>query len=568
MIGVLGIGGILCVLLSLGTAAASAQERDSASLKLSGSAQVSGDFHGSSGTAPGSARGRNDGSLLRLVLTPVLSYGEFSLPATIVLSSRQTVVTTPFAPDPSLTQYLLDPANHVSLSPKYGWAQAHLGTHTPHYSKLSVGYLPAFGAGLDLSPGNFRISGFAGVTQRAVEPDSTASVQGAYRRTMFAARLGFGEREKRSIDLIFIRTADDTTSIRGAPLGFEPPQEGSLASIAAFVGITPELSLNIEGAASLFTRDQRSRVYQGNDLDIAAPLMTIRESTRLDAATTATLSFSPGTWGFDLDLRYVGDGFVSPGYPYMPTDLAEATFSPRARFLQDRLILNGSLGYRTNNLSGTRLSTARQVQGTVNLFARITDLLNLSTGYSDFGLRYDGIGDIPSIRSANRSLYITPSLTIPGEILLHTLSATFSMNDHTADNAVGFLRNDARTRSAFGTWGVVLQRVPLNLTLTLSSIATTFTRGDLSILSVALGGGYRLMEGRLTPTLRLGYARNGFAGVTPDNNVTIRADAAWRLTETLTWTLGGSFSLYDYGSSRGDTSLAERFLRTAFTMNY
>ena len=132
MIGVLGIGGILCVLLSLGTAAASAQERDSASLKLSGSAQVSGDFHGSSGTAPGSARGRNDGSLLRLVLTPVLSYGEFSLPATIVLSSRQTVVTTPFAPDPSLTQYLLDPANHVSLSPKYGWAQAHLGTHTPH----------------------------------------------------------------------------------------------------------------------------------------------------------------------------------------------------------------------------------------------------------------------------------------------------------------------------------------------------------------------------------------------------------------------------------------------------
>ncbi|MCC7437187.1 MAG: hypothetical protein IT211_01685 [Armatimonadetes bacterium] len=545
-----------------------AQEADSGSLQLSGQAQLAGDFYGSSSSPTGFEPSVRPSSLLRLVLTPTVAYGEFQLPITIAVSSKQTNVTTPFAPEQSFQQFLQNPLNTVSLSPKYGWAQLHLGTQTPRYSELSTGDVPGFGVGAELAPGPLLVAGFYGTTQRAIQPDSTANIIGAYRRTMLAAKLGLGDRELRYVDFTAVHVADDTTSIIGAPIGFVPPQQGSLASLATFFRLSNQLSLKAEGAVSLFTRDQRSAEFAGNDLDFLSPIQPIRESTRLDVGAMASVVFNENFWGAEAELRYLGDGFVPLGYPYQPTDLFELRFSPRAQFLDNRLILNGTIGYRINNLSGTNLQTATQILGMANVVAQLTDALMVAASYTNFGLRNNIQNDTLKIRTVNQSFSITPSYTLRGESLLHTITATVALNDYSDANTLTGALNNSNTTSLFGTWTTAFQAFPLTLSATLSSVQNTFSGAELSLLSAAIGGGYRLMEGRLRPSLRLGWSRNTFAGFTPDNSLTLQADAAWSITETLTWDLSGTTTLYSYGSSRGGGSASEQFLRTGMTTRF
>lgn len=558
---------ILLVLLSP-FSSSFAQDADSGSLHVSGQAQLSGDFYGSSSSPTGFEPSVRPASLLRFVLTPTVTYREFQLPITIAIASKQTNVTTALAPQQSLQQFLQNPLNTVSLSPKYGWAQLHLGTQTPRYSDLSTGDVPGFGVGAELSPGPVMVAGFYGITQRGIEPDSNANIVGAYQRKMFAAKVGLGDRELRYVDFTVVHTADDTTSIAATPLGFVPPQQGSLASLATFFRLSNQLSLKAEGAISLFTRDQRSPEFAGSDLDFLSPIQLIRESTRLDVGATAGLAFNEVLWGAELDLRYLGDGFVPLGFPYQPTDLFELRFSPRVQLLDNRLLLNGSVGYRVNNLSGTNLQTATQILGMANIVAQLTEALMVAASYTNFGLRNNVVNDTLKIRTVNQSFTVSPTYTLRGESLVHTITATFSLNDYSDANTLTGTLNNAKTTSLFGTWSTAFLAIPLTLSATLSSVESAFAGAELSLLSAGISGGYRLMEGRLRPSLRLGWGRNAFAGFTPDNNITLQADAAWSITETLTWELSASATLYRYGSSRGGGSVNEQFLRTGITTRF
>ena len=559
---------VLLMLLSSICSSSFAQEADSGSLRLSGQAQLSGDFYGSSSSPAGFEPSVRPPSLLRFVLTPTLTYGEFQLPITIAISSKQTNVTTPFAPEQSFQQFLQNPLNTVSLSPKYGWAQLHLGTQTPRYSELSTGDLPAFGVGAELSPGPVLVAGFYGTTQRAIQPDSASNIIGAYQRNMLAAKIGLGERELRYVDFTVVHLADDTTSIARSPLGFVPPQQGSLASLATFFRLSNQLSLKAEGAVSLFTRDQRVPEFTGSDLDFLASLQPIRESTRLDLGATATVAFNEDLWGAEAELRYLGDGFVPLGYPYQPSDLFQLRLSPRVQLLENRLLLNGSIGYRINNLSGTNLQTATQILAMANVVAQITDAVMIAASYANFGLRNNVENDTLKIRTVNQSFTLTPSYTLRAESLIHTITATIALNDYSDANTLTGTLNNSNTTSLFGTWTTAFQAFPLTLSATVSSVQNTFSGAELSLISVGVGGGYRLMEGRLRPSLRLGWSRNTFAGFTPDNSITLQADAAWSITETVTWDLSGTATLYSYGSSRGGGSVSEQLLRTGITTRF
>lgn len=557
-----------CLLTLFSVLPSFAQEADSGSFQFSGQAQLSGDFYGSSSSSTGFEPAVRPSSLLRLVLTPTVTHGEFQLPITIALSSKQTNATTAFAPQQNLQQFLQNPLNTVSLSPKYKWAQLHLGTQTPRYSELSTGDIPGFGIGAELSPGPLLLAGFYGTTQRAVQPDSTANIIGAYQRTMLAAKIGLGDRELRYVDFTVVHLSDDTTSITGAPLGFLPPQQGSLASLATFFRLSNQLSLKAEGAASLFTRDQRSPEFTGSDLDVVSSIQPIRESTRLDFGATATLAFNEDFWGAEANLRYLGDGFVPLGYPYQQTDLFELRFSPRVQLLENRLLFNGSIGYRINNLSNTNLQTATQILGMVNVVMQLTEALMIAANYANFGLRNNVENDTLKIRTVNQSFTLTPSYTLRSESLIHTITASIALNDYSDANTLTGTLNNSNTTSLFGTWTTAFQTLPLTLSATIGSVQNSFAGAELSLLSAGVSGGYRLMEGKLRPSLRLAWSQNTFAGFTPDNSMTIQADAAWSITEALTWEISGTATLYSYGSSRGDGSISEQFLRTGITTRF
>src|SRR5207245_2696485 len=98
-------------------------------------------------------------------------------------------------------------------SPKIGWAKLYLGTHTPMYSELTVGDQPIFGAGFDLTPGKFELASSAGIAQRAIDPDSAHGIKGAYRRSIYMTRIGYGNADTSFVALNVLKMSDDPNSI-------------------------------------------------------------------------------------------------------------------------------------------------------------------------------------------------------------------------------------------------------------------------------------------------------------------------------------------------------------------
>ncbi len=235
-----------------------------------GNMGIYGDFYSMNSDTVGAIKARRPGSVGRLVVNSTLTYGEFSLPISLMLSVGQKSAILPAIGSQSFIEFIKDPSNRIGIAPKYKWIQVLLGTQVPRYSELSVGDLPQFGVGINLTPGLFRFSCFVGTTQLAIEEDTTKNIQGIYARKMYSAKIGYGKEEASHVYFIATLMKDDTTSLKTKPIN-TMPQNGLLSSIDYRIKISKQVYMKGEVAASAFTRDSRSELIGDENAIISLP---------------------------------------------------------------------------------------------------------------------------------------------------------------------------------------------------------------------------------------------------------------------------------------------------------
>ena len=122
-------------MLILTTAWAVAQEERPADstqntpwVSVSGNASLTADFYDYTSDPLAAQKGRRPTQLYRLVFNPTITFGGlFAIPFNIMLTLPETNVTTPIIQNPSLGEYILNPANAFgfsSIAPRIGWAQS------------------------------------------------------------------------------------------------------------------------------------------------------------------------------------------------------------------------------------------------------------------------------------------------------------------------------------------------------------------------------------------------------------------------------------------------------------
>src|SRR2546429_195594 len=85
-------------------------------IQLTGSITLTSDFYNYSST-DSTRTGRRPPSLYRLLFSPVLQFGDIlSLPFNIILSVPETNTITPSTKNPTIAQYLENPANAFGFS--------------------------------------------------------------------------------------------------------------------------------------------------------------------------------------------------------------------------------------------------------------------------------------------------------------------------------------------------------------------------------------------------------------------------------------------------------------------
>jgi hypothetical protein len=482
-----------------------------------------------------------------------------SLPFSFVLSQNERSFRQPF--------------NQFGISPSWRWATLHLGFRNLSWSPYTVGGHTFLGAGVELNPGILRLGAMYGRLRRAVAEDTATAPpdsvdqEPTFRRTGWAVKLGLG-RPSNFVDLVFVKAADDSTSLPRRPLyTVLMPAENAVLGLTTRQQIGRALVFDLDAGASVFTRDQSA---QAIDFDNA----TLKALSRVIQPRVSTKYFFAGRTGLTLTLG----GFtavaqyerVEPEYQSMAanpitTDLSRVSLAPALRLWSDRLSLSGSVGSQRDNLLGTKRATTTRLIWSAGAGIYPTANLGLDVRYANYGTSQAAgtapVSDSTRLDQVNQSLSVTPRWTFVTGAAAHSLSLSYNRTGLADANGYTQAANNSSASVAALSYGVGTAAFSASAAATWAA-----SRADTSgtnVAGLALTGTKPLLGNRLNLSLVPALSWTSVGGSPAATTLTVRADASFRPWPAHTFRAGLSFT-----SNRATLPGIESFSEFKFTTGY
>jgi hypothetical protein len=517
-------------------------------VKLSGSFSLSSEQYSTNGI-----RARRPNGTSRAILQPTITlFDQIVLPFEVYLSSGERGFRQPF--------------NQFGVSPRlFGWLTLHAGYYSARLSELTFGDTRLLGGGIEMSPGAFRFSALYGRSQQALAPDTSGGFLGAYKRTMWAVRLGVGNESAGHIGINLLRAFDDSSSIMSAPRGLAPTENAVFSLGFGFPVFDNGAHFSTEAAVSAFSNDTRSKEV-GNLAGRLGWLFTPRTSSQVDGAIRAALrmTFSPAV-GVSINGRWVGPGFVTLGYAQLQNDLLDVTVAPTLRLFDKAFHVRGSVGLRFNNLRQNRLATTRRTIGSATAAVQVSKELSFDLGYTNYGMRSTPRNDTLRIDNITQSITFSPRYTFEWFGGTNTTSASYSFQNFTDHNIISGARNKRRSHAASAMWTLGL---PSTLSFA-TRVAYTQARSLLTSMRIISFGetiGHQFLERRLSLSGTFGY--NIMKTVAASGQLQAGLQAGYSLDRWGRFSLSLSLSQVDDGDPLVDASYREMIGRLQYSYSF
>ncbi|MBU3700288.1 MAG: hypothetical protein FGM33_09845 [Candidatus Kapabacteria bacterium] len=407
---------------------------------------------------------------------------------------------------------------------------------------------------------------------------------------MKMGRLGFGNHDTTAIGINVVYVRDDPNSLKNNIVSISPSQpfegdssvilpadtlrlraeEGMITSIDVKFQVAPGVNFSAEGAASVFTRDQSSELITSLDNPLAG-ILDARTSTRVDGSGSANLSFRFSSWGLTLSGLYMGAGFQPLAYPFVQSDRIDLKVSPMLNLFDGDLSISGTIGQRVNNLSETKGERLTQAIANGQLSVRFSDVVSLSSSYSNFGIRNNrqNAFDSARVQNVSESFSIDPMITFSGVGAMHTITASFLLDRFDDFNIVSGVESSNDTRGLFLSYTAMLEDIPMTVGASTSYTENALSAGTLAIRSVGLNASYRLFGGEVVPTASVNINGSTFGANAADSQMFVRAGVRWRINKAVTFTGNYGVNTYEYGNpgTRGK-GFTEQMLQLALLTTF
>ena len=430
--------------------------------------------------------------------------------------------------------------NQVGLSPRFSWAGLDAGNFAPQYSTYSLADATVLGAGLNLTPRNWRIGLADGRIRKAIAADPLNLAQPQFERNLIAGRLGYGDPQANTVELSVMRAKDDESSLAETDTLRNATPEQNLVYALKTQGVLPRrhLRAQVEAALSRYDHDQRADAPTATGQALGIKLF------RETVLSSVGASF-----------EVLSGGFVSLGNSALANDRIDVGLTGRTQLLTGKLLLNGNLGWRTDNVSGTLLAeTARR---DYSLNASWQPRPSFGTDFQ-FGFMSSDVSAQDSVAGTgniSRVLAISPrvSWATAGIQQQLTTSATLQNVDNTTTASFPLTGTDALTLIA--NWAAVI-------TPTLSlNLGGNYSRTDLDVAVTeisAFGPGFtwQIPRAQIATTAQLQFTRSRTGNFGTDTDFAPRCDVRWQTTPHHAFILHANFRRYRYAA--GETEFNER----------
>lgn len=275
-------------------------------------------------------------------------------------------------------------------SPYYKWATTHIGFRSMRFSDYTMSGVVFNGFGLELKPKKFYLGAFYGVFNPAVEADSFSENFGvilpSYKRIGYGIKTGFGT-DRNNFYLSIFRGKDDPESLRRIP-SFETIKPMDNISLGPTFKFTMFKRWFIESdiALSIVTRN-----VLNDSLKESTELQQVNRFIRVNTTSYGAFAGHLATglnfdrWQISFRARQISSDYQSLGINLLQDDIREFTVNPALSLFKNKVSINGSYGFYTDNVSKKRLNTTRRNIYNSQISLVPVKKLNITLGYNNFG---------------------------------------------------------------------------------------------------------------------------------------------------------------------------------------
>ncbi len=310
--------------------------------------------------------------------SPVVSLYGITLPFSFSFSKKQSDFRQPF--------------NYFGVSPYYKKVTFHAGYRSVYFSDYSLSDHMFLGGGVEAQPSVFRLGFVYGRFSKAIEPITDTLTQNysipSFNRKGYAAKFGIGT-SNNYVDLIVMKIRDDSSSISRTEESGITPAENLVLGIKSKQVIAKIVTLDVDFGFSAYTWDTRSSDLNLSEYNIPSAmnlLITPNVSTEFLTAGKASLGLRLKKFSVKLNYRRVEPGYQSMGAYYLNTDIENITVAPTLSLLKNRLRLNGSIGYKRNNLFNTKFNNTFQRANSLMVSFMPDSKWGLNLNYSNYNM--------------------------------------------------------------------------------------------------------------------------------------------------------------------------------------
>ena len=398
-----------------------------------------------------------------------------SLPFTYSISNRQKSYTQPF--------------NMTALHPSYKWFKSHIGITSMSFSSYTYGGLPFAGAGVELSPKNWKFKAFGGRLKKAIEYDATVNNTStvSYRRMGGALSFGY-EKKGYSATVILLKASDNPKSLQlFAPNTELLPQDNLVTSFIGKAPIGKHFDVQTEIANSVLTRNVLLSGIDSSHVGFYRELVNGNSSTTSSNAYNGALNFKSKIVNVALKYERVDPNYATLGALYFNNDLENITIAPNFNLFKGKLSISANTGFQRNNLSQDKSMQLKRWVGNVAISGQPLKGMVTSVNYSNFASftrtnpaadpYYNLLFDTMNVYQISQSMNAMASYSF-GTKTKKALTGSYVFSQ--SKNITGRLQDAA----AFG-FNVDSDETPVNVHSAMSSFSMQFKEKELSISATA-----------------------------------------------------------------------------------
>ena len=465
---------------------------------------------------------------------PTFTFYGIDIPVSLVYRDQQGSISNPF--------------NRYTISPRYKWAQLHLGNTSLTMNPYTLSGQLIKGAGLELTPGRLRFAAVAGELENPLAQLDTI-VEGAqllqtYKRNAMAVKLGYGG-SNNFIEFSGLKAKDDINSIDRTLVDprLVKPEENLV--VGTSLGLSPVrwLTLKVNAAASAHTANQETiELVETEDLtqiqEDYGDLLTLNFSSKLQFAGDASLTFKFKNFGFGAEYKRVDPLYKSLGTFYFLEDYENMLGKVNFNLAKGKIRFQGRAGVQRNNLNNLRsVTNTRQILN-ANLTIAPSRSFAVTGRYSNFQTdRAPGlvsVNDSLRFTRATANYGLTPRVSFGSRDRRSTVTA--SVNYQNLED----LLNAENTGRNIDNYNANLTYA-LNLRPSRTSISVSALANENLIEgreTRRLGGNIRLSQKlaqkKLTLTTSVGYLQNYLNRAADGSSITGRLGLRYRVKKKYT----------------------------------